>query len=482
MEPLRSAPVSRDKGPNGRLNKRSPLEADARVTTAGNRSWLSRAGAKAVERAREGMLTSASGSLALRGMYSLLVLATAALLARLVGVTGYGAYAYAIALSTLLATGSVIGFDNLVVRSVARFEAAGQWGLTRGLLRRAMQVVGALSLSVAVVAGGVALLSMEEPSRTAFLVALPLIPLFALIRVRQAAMRGLRLVLIGQLPELILRPLLLLAAVALLGLALQIDLDAPEAMAANVIAAFIALVVGTLLLWRSLPRAVHDAQPRYQSRRWLRAASSLTVASFVFTANSQVPTIFLGALSQPAEVAIYAVILRGADVLVFPLGAVNASLAPRIARLHAPERRHELQLLLIRAVRWVGAITFPLAVGLILFRDTYLSIFGSEFTAGSGALVIVAGARLASISAGPTALVLMMTGHERDAARCAGLGLAVNIAVSIALAPSMGAEGAAIATAASTVVWNATMLRVIARKLGIHPTILARRGHQPASG
>ena len=59
----------------------------------------------------------------------------ALLLSRTLGSSGYGAYAFAIALGTFLSIPVLLGLPTLVVREVASDRVRAQWGLIRGIIR-----------------------------------------------------------------------------------------------------------------------------------------------------------------------------------------------------------------------------------------------------------------------------------------------------------------------------------------------------------
>jgi O-antigen/teichoic acid export membrane protein len=66
----------------------------------------------------------------------------------------------------------------------------------------------------------------------------------------------------------------------------------------------------------------------------------------------------------------------------------------------------------------------------------------------------------------------MMTGHERLAVRGVLAGLFVNLALSIVLVPRLGVTGAAIAFASSLVLWNAVLVVMARRRVGVNVTAL----------
>src|SRR5215210_2097973 len=208
--PLRPRPPGRIGPMNGRLPGKGRPGSSA---AAGRRppSWLGRAtrppwssggGLRAV------LVRGAGGTFALKVTAAGLGFVASLLLARLLGAAGYGAYAYAQSWLTLLAVPATLGMDTLLVRNVAAYRARSEWGPMRGILRHANRTVLATSAGLAVSAAAAAAFfrgSLEPQMLPALLVAMCSLPLVALIYVRQGAMRGLQRVVVGQLPETLIR-------------------------------------------------------------------------------------------------------------------------------------------------------------------------------------------------------------------------------------------------------------------------------------
>jgi O-antigen/teichoic acid export membrane protein len=114
----------------------------------------------------------------------------------------------------------------------------------------------------------------------------------------------------------------------------------------------------------------------------------------------------------------------------------------------------------------------------MLMGDSLLSIFGPEFTGGRTSLMILALAQLFNVAAGSAGVALTMTGHERDAAVAIGIGSTMNIILNWLLIPVYAVNGAAMATAASMILWNTLLVLSVRRRMNISTTVfglLARR-------
>lgn len=418
---------------------------------------------------RSPLAEAATGTFALKVSYAGLSFLAAVILARLLGTGEYGAYAFSMAWVAVLGTVAIAGMDRLLVREIALLEPQSAWSTMRGLLRRSNQLValaGVCSAGIAAVLGAALL---DPPLRTPFLVAMPLVPLLSLSLLRQSAMQGLHRVVRGMLPESLVRPGLMVVFAAAAALAYS-DLDAAEAVGLTLVAAVVSFSVGVALLRAHLPPEVKTAESSYESRTWLGSAAALTALSAVTIVDTQSGTVMLGLLSDAEETGVYAAAARLAEIVSFVLLAVNAPLAPHVARLYAAGRSEELQRTVTRAAQAILLFTTPLVVILLVFGEQLLTLFGSGFTGGEGALAILAVGQLLNAVMGSVGILLIMTGHERDVLASVGCATVLGLGLSAGLIPSLGAEGAAIGRVASLVAWNVALTVLTYRRLRIHAT------------
>ena len=73
---------------------------------------------------------------------------------------------------------------------------------------------------------------------------------------------------------------------------------------------------------------------------------------------------------------------------------------------------------------------------------------------------------------GSVGVLLLMTGHEREAGIGMGVAVLLNSALNLLLIPAWGINGAAVASGLSIVCWNLILLVLVRKRLAIHPTIL----------
>ncbi len=398
------------------------------------------------------------------------------LLARWLGAVGYGEYAFAFALVTLLTTPAQSGLPNLIVRETARGIAQNSPDLVAGVWRWSGRLVGWLSLLMVILAGPALLFwrgGLGSSQGQTLVWALALVPLISLGNLRGAALRGLKKVVIGQLPEFIIRPVLFLLLLAGLGLFMGRGVSAPLAMALQVLSSLIAFGAGAWMLWRSTPLDVRTAEPSSNGKAWL--ASSLMfalIASFQLI-NGQASTLILGFLAPIEQVGIFRVAVQVASLASFGLFAVNMVVAPRFADLYTRGKMDRLQHLVTNSARFVLVINLVL-VGLFILagRSFFGLVFGVEFGDSYPLLMILLTGQIVNSLAGSVGMLLAMTGFEKDVVRYQGVAALINIVLCLVIIPPLGAIGAAASSAITLASWNVSLLFVVQRRIGIKSSAL----------
>jgi O-antigen/teichoic acid export membrane protein len=449
--------------------------------------------------------------------------AVAVELARALGPDGYGVYALVLAIVTLLAVPTQLGLPQLVVRETARAHAGEQWGRLRGIWRWSNLIVWASSTGIALLGLAAVLLLREhitQPLVYTLFAGFALVPLMALGNLRGAALRGLRHVVAGLLPEQILRPglvlLLLFAAVALFPTQ---PVTPAVAMALHALAAALAFAVGAALLALLQPRplirrpqleyalvfltltlypiqpltplelAVHGLgfaagaaliylvrsrtrtelpHPEYAMRAWLVSIVPLALTAGLQLINAQADILVLGLFRPTDDVGVYKVAAQAATLIPFGLQAINVVIMPYIARLHAEGDHRGLQRVVTQSARAILALALPLVLAFILFGDTILSFaFGPEYARGHMALILLSLGQLVNAGMGSVGVLLNMTGHERDTLRGVAVAALANLVLNFLLIPPFGLVGAAVATACTFVIWNLLLRRAVWQRIRI---------------
>lgn len=421
------------------------------------------------------LLWRSVGTFALRVSGIGLVFIQSLVLARLLGVEQYGVYEYVIAWINVLVLPAVFGLDQLLVRSIAAYQAQSEWGLMQGLYQWAFRVVLILSVGMTIVVGLIVWWLFQDTNQYLLLIfwmGCLLIPIANLSTMHGSCLRGLHRIETGLLPDSIIKPVLIITISLGAGFVVETSFNAFSAIGIYAIAVGIALVAGSLLLARFFPKTAKVARPIYQQRVWVIAAFPLMLTTSMTLINSRLNTILLGSFQDTAAVGIYTVARRITDVLPFTLVVANTVLAPTFASLYAQRDMEQLQHVVTRSARLVLLGTLPIAIGLVVFAPWVLRLFGPEFIQAQTALMILVAGQFVNIAMGSVALLLMMTDHASEAAIGMGTGVALNAILSVLLIPMWGFEGAAIASSVSLVLWNLVLAVWVYRRIGIHTTAL----------
>ena len=424
---------------------------------------------------RERLVAGVAGLLTLRVAFGGLAFLLALTLARTLGTEGVGTYSYALAWVTLLGAPAILGMDLLIVRELAGFQLRSEWGLMRGMLRTANGVVLFTSLglvSVVVPTSWMLRTRTSPEALTTLWVALPLVPLIAMTRVRQATLQGLHRVVMGSVPERLILPATLLALLFAFRVG-RVPLSATVAMTLNVGATILAFAVGAWMLHRHFPAAARAATPVFQVERWIRGGLPVLLLNSVGVVFSQADTLIVGALKGSAAVGLYSVADKSADLLTFVLIAQSAAFASTAASLHAQKDIATLQRLTTRIARLTLLTAAPLGVLLIGAGHGFLALFyGAEFVPAQRALVFLSIGQLVNVAAGLNGMLLIMTDQAGAAVRVVAASAALNVGLNLLLVPTWGIEGGAVANMISLIAWNVLATWALHAKTGIHSSVL----------
>ena len=360
-----------------------------------------------------------------------------AVITREAPVAVYGVYAAATSYAVLLFTFLDLGNAQVLVREAARGD--------RDAAVRTYLHVRALLTAVTLGLGAVgAILLFDGDGRATALIGLGLV---------LASGPGL-LAPIGQVTG-DLAPwratVLLQALLTFVGTAtvlFVLDREEPEALMIGAVAgAGVATAYGLARIW-PWARRIASALDVPQVRRQLRSVALLGSAVVLAAVYYRIDGVLLLRLDGAEQSAYYGLAYRILDqarviptALLIPLGPLIAS------RLGAGVFPGALDRQLRRLGLWGG---LGLAAGVMCAADLIVTVVSGSGYEESARLAVVLAAALAVIIAGqPVVLKVIMAKLERQYALVAAFGVALNVALNLALIPPFRAMGAAVATVAT---------------------------------
>ncbi|MBD2459690.1 flippase [Oscillatoria sp. FACHB-1407] len=402
-------------------------------------------------------------------------------LARLLGTSDYGTYVYAIAWVGFLIIPASLGLNEYLVREVAAHQQHFNKQLPNpelsrlnGLLRWSNHVSVLLSVGIALLTAFI--IWILHPNATAKVsivlwMTLASMPFSVLTMLRQGTLRGLNRVLIGELPEQLIRPILFAVFVGIMYFLLKGDLNVYWVMGLYILSIIAAFGIGAELLRRTLPASVKQATPTYNTPTWFKGTLPFLSIVGLYVINQQTDVLMLGTMKGPEAAGIYTVVGRGVQLLQFILAAVCAAVGPTMVNHFTSERLDQLKKLVRGSSRLAFGASFLLTAAFVLFGKWFLMIFGVEFISGYSALIILCVGHLLSSGLGMAGFLLLMTGYERDTAMATGATAVLNVVLNALLIPQFDLEGAAIATATTLVLRGFIFLYFGCKRLKFAPSV-----------
>ena len=422
---------------------------------------------------RHGLLRKVVLSGGIVSANALLGLMLTVLLARALGPENFGFYTFHLSLILIMSIPVQAGLPALLIREVAQAKAKEKWSLILGINNFATALVLVTSLSILIMAFlYFSFFDYSNARLDIYLLgaAIILVPCIALGAIRGAVSRALGEVIYGQLPEMVIKPILLLGFVG--ALYLTDKQSVYSVMAGNIFSSLAALVVGTLILRRILcsvvPQDIKVAE--YKNNLWFKSAIPFALIAGFNTLGSQLDVLMLGWLGTTKDVGIYKVASQLSQTVNLCLVAVGMITTPKIAGLFVDEKKHELQRFITQTARLILLISAPFFVFFLVFGEYCLKIlFGASYSEAYGLLVVLLIGQFVNVLAGPVAVITNMNRKQWITAVAIIVSLFITYFLNLYLIPRHGAVGAAYASACALAFWNLFLLFHV-KSMGLKPT------------
>jgi O-antigen/teichoic acid export membrane protein len=365
------------------------------------------------------------------------------------------------------------GMDMAVLRDVAIEVGERRWGRIRVPVARASLV----ALGVSTLAALVGLVAADQirnalsidpvDGRYVVEAACAGLPFLALANVWLSATRGLKIMRYTLYIFWAGQPVLW---IVLMGLMWQFVSETAwtATLAYSLSWAFAAL--GAWLAWRKESRD-WPAEPMADGdmSRLMRYAGPRAPAALFSQLLFWTDLFVLTQFVSDSEVGIYAAALRAGQVIVLFLTSVSLMFSPFVADLHNRGQSKRLDELFKSLTRWTIAATIPLFLVLVVAPGPALRLFGSGFTGGKAALLILLAGQFINVFTGSVGFVLIMVGRTGWDLIVYGASLVLNIGLAFWLCPDHGMVGAAIANAVTFALSKWARLALVRHFVRIQP-------------
>lgn len=392
-------------------------------------------------------------------------------LVRLMGNDGYGVYSYIFSLIFVLIIPAEFGISTLLLRETSRGLAREDNATISGSWRwsfKSTLLITLLLLVIGVVGGVLFRASFDNVEMDTFYWGLLLLPLQALVILISAALRGLKKVIVGQIPDLLIIPGIFTILIFIFGYLSNLDFTPSVAMALRVIATLIAVIVSIFLLIKFTPKEIIKTKPDFQVKIWLASILPLVFSSGINLVRSRTNILILGLYVNAADIGNFQVALSTATLASVILTAINSIIAPQFTSLYTNGEKKKLQRLTVLSARFVFVLNLLISALFIIFGKNLLTlIFGTKLIAAYPSLVILLIGQVINSFLGSVNILLNMTGFEKDVMKIMIITSILNILLTVVLAPFTGAVSGAIAISVSMTISQLLMYRLVRNKIGI---------------
>lgn len=399
------------------------------------------------------------------------------LMTRILGAEAYGTYVYIFSWVNVAAILGKFGADRGVVRLISRAASHGDFDRIRGHLKWAMGLVAGFTLLAGVLAATIFALVEgfgHDPVHLTGAVGLVVLIAVTFSFLQKGALLGLGAAATSKIPTEVLRPLFMIGGILVLAEIVP-ELGAVDMMWLTLLAYILVIVLGQILWQRVYARARHENAHSGRDEAGvprLRDFGHFAIVSVSHMVMRHTDVLLIGVIAGPEEVAYYVVAVRLVSLINFFHSTASQVLQPIISRAYTRGEHDVLRETVAKTALVTGGGTLAVAVGLLGFGREVLSLFGPGFDQGMTILKVLLVGQVVNVLSGLNGAILSMTDNQDLAARALWFAAGVNVVGNLALIWQFGALGAAIATAASVVLWNVLLVWACRVKLDIDPSVL----------
>ncbi len=398
---------------------------------------------------------------------------TQILLAKFLGAEDIALFFVATGLAAVLAIVCTLGYPMLVPRIAAEAAQENNAGkLTTFMLQARIDTALLCSLlATGLLLAAWGLPDLSDGSRLSLKFAALTLPAFALLRLNGSLANALKRFGLGFLPDLFIRPLLLLVLVLAAWLIWD-RLSIEAVLGGHVV---IAAVLAVWQMVRLLSKSKIENQTEIPTRaarkalasNWRRRAAPLVLAALFIGVFADLDIIIAQFFLDDAQTGVFGVCLKISLFVAFGIQAVHQLILRDTANaLNAGNEKMVREVISrANALTVLGSIGSALFV--VMFGRELLGFFGSEFLIGYQALVVLMLAQVVRALAGPATQILALTGHEKACLPVFVVCIALLVVGNMVMAYWFGILGAALTVLLVFAVWSVWTATIAYRKLGL---------------
>ncbi len=397
-------------------------------------------------------------------------------LTRNLGQAQFGLYSLLLSLIMLFTNPIQYSLSTLIVRESSVHVEKEQFGIVKGLIVYAVM----LALLMALIAS----FSLNKIADHFYDINLDINPyvfgliVFALILNGAGGtfLRSFGYIIIGILPEQVVRPLLITIVIgAMVYIAGVNELTAREGLFGLLIAALLSVLSIFIFANFFIVKKLFQQKIFIEWRVWSLSMLPLFWLGIFQVVNSNVPIFMLGYLSTEEDVALYTISGQCAVLVGVTLVAVNLVIGPKLSVLISDNNISGVQEILKKACAIAFLFSCAFAVCYYFFGEKMLTIaFGKDYAGAYYPLLFLTLGQLVNAFTGPVGLTLNLLRQEKFFVKVIVITGILNVFLSLYLIQGYGVIGAAAAAATSIIISNVVLTVKLFRLTGINIIPFAR--------
>ena len=419
----------------------------------------------------------AGTSFLIRAGGAVLAYASQVLFAHWMGTFQFGVYVY-IWTWVMLLTGVLdFGLSAAAQRFIPEYIQRETGELLRGFHFGSRWLALGISSGLALV--GALLIRLAQPwlndyEIAPFYFACLALPLYGLMSIQSGIARAHNWVPLAQLPNFVIRQLLLIALMGAAYLA-AFPTDAVTAVVVSVASVWIITIGQFLVLNRKLAATIKPGLKAYQLKNWLATSLPMVMVDGFYLLLTYCNVLLLQLFQTPHDIAIYYAADKTLALVAFVHFAVAQTTMHKFSKHHFAGDRPKLAATLSHAIFLTFWPSLAATILVLIAGIPLLWLFGADFVAGYPLMFILSIGLLSRSAVGPLAAFLNVIGHQRACAAVFAAAFATNLALGLILIPWWGMTGAAIATSIALIVESVALFLLMKRRLGFHGLIWGGR-------
>lgn len=390
------------------------------------------------------------------------------IIAQALGKVDYGSVAFGVATLTFFSTITILGMKPGIGRFLPRSDdAKHRRGVVRSAFEISMPVTLIVTVGIFAFAGDLSRLIVGDSSLKGILRLSALgIPFRNVYTLAIGGVQGSKKTLPKVMMQNITVPVARLIAILV---AVGFGYGAFGAMFAYTFSFISAGILGCFYL-KKYTKLFTIGPRNYLHGELLTFSAPLVVNGIMGKILADMDTFLLGYFATTGDVGVYNVVYPVALLLLMILMSLGFLFMPLLSEFHAENNYGEMRRFYQMTTKWIFLATLPMYMVLVLYPDAIIGLtFGTEYTEGTFALVILSTGFLFHTLLGPNDKTLTTVGRTKVVMLATMIAAVLNLGLNVVLIPEYTYVGAAVATAISYVVMNAITSAYLYRVTGIQP-------------